>query len=218
MRRMQHRWRLGLGLATLALLVTVPAALASASTNDSTHFHANLQPVALNPGHVVGHANIVRVGNQITVDVVATGLTPGLPHAMHIHGRLQAANECPPASADTGTGDALAPTENFIPGTPDGLISVAEGAPFYGPVQVSFTTEGHATDASTAFALGDFAAADAHGILRYHRTFTVPADIAATLGTLHIVIHGKDLTTPGQYTSFLEATLPVACGNINGNG
>ena len=50
-----------------------------------------------------------------------------MPHAMHIHGILGDANVCAPASADTSG---------------DGLISLEEGAPFYGPIDTSFTTPG----------------------------------------------------------------------------
>ena len=34
-----------------------------------------------------GTAKLVRKGNRVSVPVKAMGLSPGLPHAMHIHGR-----------------------------------------------------------------------------------------------------------------------------------
>lgn len=196
----------------------MPLGVASAAPSDSAWMHggaqyeADLRPVPLNPA-ATGTSSITRIGNMIRVDVHVTGLTPLLPHAMHIHGELQARNECPPASADVSTGDVLDPA-SFTPGVPDGLVSVSEGGPFYGPVQVSFTTEPHPTTAAVAFTLEFFPVADANGVLDYHRTFKIPGNIAAKLGQLHVVVHGDDLNGDGAYSDFMEAALPVACGAI----
>ena len=135
---------------------------------------------------------------------------------MHIHGLLDRVNECPPASADVNTGDPIDGCTPQVTGTPDGLISLAEGDPFYGPIDVSFTTNG-ATNAESGLALERFASADASGHLSYHRIITVPKDIAKNLTKLHIVLHGTDLPADADdssLNSLFEATLPVACGNI----
>ena len=195
----------------LGLMIT-PVAFTAATASTSTDYRATLQAVPLNPASS-GYATISRVGTQVTVDVHATGLTPNLPHAMHIHGDLKAQNECPLASADINTGDPI--SGPFIAGTPDGLISVSEGAPFYGPVQVSFTLDPFPTTAAVAFEVEKFPTANPSGVLDYHRTFTIPGKVVAKLGQLHVVVHGEDLNASGSYDSFMEASLPVACGRIN---
>ena len=95
----------------------------------------------------------------------------------------------------------------------DGLISLQEGAPFYGPIDVSFTTTGD-TSAASGLVLERFPVADGNGNLDYHRTFTIPKDVAKDLTQLHIVLHGADLDQNMVYSNLFEATLPVACGAI----
>ncbi len=91
---------------------------------------------------------------------------------------------CPPASADTDG---------------DGIVTIPEGAPFYGGVLLS---------------LENFPTADANGNLTYTKTFMLgEGDVLtpAELGTLEnraIVLHG--LNNDGEYV----ATIPVACGKI----
>jgi len=201
-----------LAAAVLLGLIIPSGALAATTATTSTNFRAALQPVPLNPASS-GSATISRNGTEITVDVHATGLTPRLPHAMHIHGDLKAQNECPPASADLNTGDPI--SGPFIAGTPDGLLSVSEGAPFYGPVQVSFTLDPFPTTAAVGFDVEKFSTANRRGVLDYHRTFTISGKVAAKLGQLHVVVHGEDLNASGTYDTFMEASLPVACGGIN---
>ncbi len=89
---------------------------------------------------------------------------------------------CPPASADT-----------------DGIVTILEGAPFYGGELLS---------------LENFPTADANGNLTYTKTFMLGGGDVLTpaeLGTLEnraIVLHG--LNNDGEYV----ATIPVACGKI----
>lgn len=210
---------------TLIVALAAAAAIVVPATADAAsggRFFANLQPIphsaaADGGSNVTGSASLKLTGRTLKVDLVASGLTPNEPHAMHIHGLLDQVNECPTASADVNTGDPIDPG-SFLGGTPDGLISLNEGAPFYGPIDVSFTTTGDTTAAS-GLALERFMSADASGNLSYHRSITVPKDIAKNLTELHIVLHGADL--PGDaddssLSSLFEATLPVACGNITG--
>ena len=187
-----------LSVAVLGLL-----GAAGAFATDGGLYRASLQPIPHDPtadggSNVTGSAKMFVKGRKITVDIHASGLTPGLPHAMHIHGVLGDANVCPPATADTSG---------------DGLISLAEGAPFYGPIDVSFTTSGD-TSAASGLALERFPVADASGNLDYHRTFTIPKSVAKDLTQLHIVLHGLDLDNSGDYNTLFEAVLPVACGGI----
>ncbi|MCA1704715.1 MAG: superoxide dismutase family protein, partial [Actinobacteria bacterium] len=100
-RDLMKRLFLVLSVAVLGLL---GAAGAFATAGGS--YSASLQPIphdatADGGSNVTGSANMFVMGRQITVDIRASGLTPGLPHAMHIHGVLGDANVCPPATADT---------------------------------------------------------------------------------------------------------------------
>jgi hypothetical protein len=208
----------------LAVLLAVPATLAlsagAAFAASAGSFQATLEPVphdhvADGGSDVHGQASLRLTGRSLDIRLTATGLTPNEPHAMHIHGDTQARNECPGIEADTDTGDPIDPA-SFVAGTPDGLISLAEGLPDYGPIDVSLTTTGD-TSAASGLSLERFVTADAAGRIDYHRSVVVPKDVAKNLGNLHIVLHGTDL--PGDadassLSSLFEATLPVACGGI----
>lgn len=207
---------------TIALALPFASLLvASAAFANAGAFTADLVPVphdvsADGGSDVSGSASLRLNGVNLEVDLEASGLTPGEPHAMHIHGDTQAANECPGVEADTGTGDVADPFNTAPPGGPDGLISVGEGLPDYGPIVVSFTTDGD-TSAASGLDLERMVVADQDGGLSYHRSFKVPQDIAKNLADLHIVVHGADLpfdNDASSLSSVFEATLPVACGEI----
>lgn len=202
--------------ASTALLVPTSATALSAGT-----FGANLRPIphdaaADGGSNVTGQTSLRLEGRRLTIDLTATGVTPNEPHAMHIHGETTRNNECPPASADINTGDPIMPS-TFKAGKPDGLISLQEGDPFYGPIDVSFTTTGD-TSPSSGLTLERMPVADAAGNIEYHRTVRVSKAIARNLSRLHIVIHGADLPRDANSSSLsnlFEATLPVSCGTIN---
>lgn len=202
------RKRLLLYVGLAVVVSSVLGAVASA-TNAKTRFQATLAPVLHNPSadggsNVTGTARLKVTGTEVHVNIHVRGLSPNLPHAMHIHGILGDSNICPPESADTNA---------------DGLISLEEGAPFYGPIDTSFTTTGD-TSPSSGLALERFPVADADGSLNYNRTFTIPQNVIDSLGSLHIVVHGLardgNATGPvGGYDSLFEAVLPVACGGLS---
>ncbi|WP_377644606.1 hypothetical protein [Oryzobacter terrae] len=209
----------------IAVLLAVPATIAlsagaafavSAGAFDAALHAVPHDHVADGGSDVTGNASLRLTGRTLDVRLTASGLTPGEPHAMHIHGDVQAANECPGIEADANTGDAIDP-DSFLAGTKDGLISLGEGLPDYGPIDVSLTVTGD-TSAASGLSLERFLTADAAGRIDYHRSVVVPKDVAKNLGNLHIVIHGADL--PGDadassLSSLFEATLPVACGEID---
>jgi hypothetical protein len=209
---------------TMKVALAVPAAVllsagAAAAVSAGT-FGASLAPVphdhaADGGSNVTGNAVLRLTGRTLDINLTASGLTPNEPHAMHIHGLTQARNECPGIEADTNTGDPIDPS-TFVAGQPDGLISLGEGAPDYGPIDVSMTVTGD-TSPSSGLSLERFLAADANGNLSYHRSVVVPKEVAKNLANLHIVIHGTDLPDDPDHTSLsslFEATLPVACGEI----
>lgn len=190
------------------LAATVATAVAFATTG-TKHYQAGLAPILHDPhadeqSSASGTASLDVTGTQVHVVLHLHGLSPGVPHAMHIHGILAAENECPPKTADVNG---------------DGLISLEEGAPFYGPIDVSLTTTGD-TSPAAGLLLQKFVTADANGDVNYDRTFTVPQDVIDSLGSLHIVVHGLALDGEtngpvGGYNSLFEAVLPVACGRIH---
>ncbi len=204
-------------VAALALAGLSVAAVTAAKPGKGgpEKFRAQLAPVP-HPGNDGGSNATGRVKLHLRGDVVevllkARGLSGGLPHAMHIHGKN--AGElafCPGA----GRADDL---------RNDGLIETAEGLADYGPVQVSFTTVGDTSKASV-LALDRFAVAKKNGKVTYKRSIAIPSEIADNLDDKHIVIHGQDINGNGSYDAepksaglkvSLEAELPVACGEIN---
>ena len=172
-------------------------------------FHAQLAP--LNGSGASGSATLVRNGTQLTTTINSSGLTPGQPHAQHIHGMAQAISECPTLAADDND---------------DGLINTAEGLPSYGPIAVSLTTRGD-TSPDSALAVDRFPVADSVGFMDYNRTIAVPDSVRKNLGKFAIVQHGVDLNHNGRYDfesagrSELdpslpqEATIPANCGVID---
>jgi hypothetical protein len=209
-------------MAGLLMLGPIGAGTAQTSPKDVGAFRANLAPVAQNPSPTrasgptaSGTAYLVRVGDRLTGVIYAQGLSPNLPHAMHIHGLAQAAAECPGIERDANH---------------DGLVDTLEGIVDYGPILVSLTTTG-ATGGNLlpdGLDLSRYPVANRAGFYTYSRTFSIPMSVAERLGQLHIVIHGSDLNGNGVYdgvrsslsdligaTVPLEAELPVVCGPIH---
>lgn len=198
--------------------IVASSALAGHDSGTVDHYRAHLDPVPHAPSadggsNVTGTAKLlVRDENRLRVNLKASGLTPGLPHAMHIHGE-EAAGElatCPGANRRNDLVD-------------DGLIETVEGLEDYGPIQVSFTTRGD-TSPDSGLALERFVTADANGDVQYKRSFEIPRRFAERLDELHIVVHGADLDEDGVYGgrttalgALLEAELPVTCGEIATN-
>ncbi len=111
-------------------------------------------------------------------------------------------------------------------GVDDRLIETADGLPAYGPIQVTFSTEGD-TSAAAGLNLDTAPVAGENGTLAYQRVLLdVPEGVVDQLDDLHIVIHGEDLDDDGMYDpgpitalgAPLEAELPVACGELDDDG
>lgn len=201
--------------ATVVAAVMAGGAFAAQLRGGPEMYRAALSPVPHDPAsdagsNVSGNAKVwVGNGGTVKVRVKARGLSPNLPHAMHIHGK-EAAGEiamCPGAERRDDLVD-------------DGLIETVEGLADYGGILVSFTTFGDTSPAS-ALALERMPVAKQNGLLKYKRTFDIPTNVASRLDELHIVIHGEDLNRDGMYggrtTALgapLEAELPVACGEL----
>jgi hypothetical protein len=204
--------------AAIALAGAVAVPLAAAATARSD-YDANLRPVphkaeADGGSEVKGDVDIEVRGRKVEVEIRATGLSPNLVHAQHIHG--VGANECPDKGARDDRVD-------------DGLIDTTEGAPAYGPIMVSLTTTGDTSPAS-GLAIDRFPVANKHGKLRYERTFKIgknfPRAVARHLDDFHVVIHGIDTNHNEAYDFSAgksdldpslpqEATVPATCGLVH---
>ena len=182
--------------STVALFLGASIGTTFAQGNSTTEvFRTTLMP--LNNSGVFGTATIRLTDGQYSVKIHAFGFEPNKEHAQHTHGHVDKRNsECPAPSADTDH---------------DGLVSLIEGLPFYGPVLQSLTP---------------FQTPTLNGMEIYHNSFAVDtssADKDVTPPERHeIVLHG--LTVNGAY----NALLPVSCGHLvkvatiqngnNGNG
>ncbi len=183
-------------LATLmALVLTLALAGTTLAARVDAVYTAKL--TQLNDSGATGHAVLQLRGDQLTVRVTVSGTEPSLPHLQHIHGFADTTeSQCPPPSADTDG---------------DGLVSVGEGAVFYGPVFVkTLSTNGVQEPLNTSIA----PVANRGGSYTYTFTFTVEGD-AADVADESIVVHGLDLNGDGMYNAdTMEASLPVLCGEI----
>lgn len=212
---------IALGVAALGVLTMAGTAAAAHDENPSDRVATYeysldaVQPETVPNSQASGSTRIVALPNgKVQVKVEAWGLAPGV-HAMHLHGVPGADrdNACPsPAAA----GD-------------DGVVTILDGAPFYGGIVASLTTTGDTSPAS-ALALDRFPVADETGYLEYSRTFDDAAAFAEA-GTVQVVVHGIDFDGSGGFAFNpddpfasrgasinpdipLEATVPVLCGGI----
>ncbi len=175
--------------------------MSAASAEESGSFQADLG--ALNQSGVSGTGMVTLEGNTVTVMIEAQGLLEGSPHAQHFH--IGAEGTCPTDADDTDG---------------DGFVSVTEGAPYYGAIGASLTTEGD-TSPDSGLAIDRFPAT---GTISYERTFEVTPDVheAFDNGTAVLVLHGVDKDGSGAYDGEvmsdldpalpMEATAPAACG------
>lgn len=209
-----------LGLVVAGL--TPLAASAAAQTGDQKIYHVNLAP--LNNSGVQGNGAFTLNGDQLNVQLYASGFQPNKAHPQHIHGNLDNSNAtCPTLAQDTNH---------------DGFVSVFEGAATYGPIKVNFTTPQTPfgpNPNTTLFAPfagvpdnSTFPTAP-NGVIDFNQTYSFnpskPFDVQAKAGTMplenqHIVLHGatvpESVDTPGGDPSKLvyDPLIPVACGEI----
>jgi hypothetical protein len=179
-------------------LLTMTGASAHAA---SSSYQADLS--ALNESGVSGTGMVTLDGTTVTVNIEATGLLEGMPHAQHFH--IGGMGECP-TDADDKDGD--------------GFLSTTEGGPAYGEIGTSLTIEGD-TSPDSGLAVDRF---PTDGNESYSRTFEVSEDVAKNFedGTAVLVLHGVDKDGSGTYDGDvksdldpklpMEATAPAACG------
>lgn len=161
------------------LFVALAFSPMAAADDDPDYFMAILD--SLNGSGAAGVAWIVvEDGKYLTVAIEASGLEPSLIHPQHIHGfdKPKSNSSCPGPEADANG---------------DGIVSVGEGLPSYGPVILP---------------LVPFSLVDGNGELSYSASFTIRPEELQPLHKRSIVLHG--LTVDGAYVP----SVPVACGEI----
>lgn len=190
-----------------ALLLTGAPALAASADNDSVM--GNLTPIPLNDAPGSGDAMVEIDGTTLSFTLAYEGLLADAPHAAHIHYGEDTMNQCPTADADKDG---------------SGTINTSEGAPFYGGIVVSLTTEGD-TSAESGLAVDRFGVGDD---VNYSRgDVQVTAEVAEDIlsGESVVVVHGVDHDGSGAYDGDTvsdldpalptEATDPALCGVLS---
>jgi len=176
-------------LVALFALTAVAAAKPAEKTDHAKKQVFKVKLHELNNSGVSGIVLLKLENGGLKVTVQARGLEPNQVHMQHIHGMTNGSGAvCPPPAADVNG---------------DGIISFAEGLPFFGPVLRGLTLQG----------LTIYPTADRHGRVLYRATFsgTELAQLELTKFPLEnrvVVLHG--MTINGAYVP----SLPVACGEI----
>ena len=168
-----------------ALLVLALAIPALASARAGSTFRAQL--MELNGSGASGTATATIEGTTLTVHIVATGIEDGA-HLRHIHGGVET------TSGNSLIQSSKCPTpQRDVDG--DGIISVAEGVPDYGPVIVNlgnFMLTGGTLDETLVFP-------------NFNQS-VLPLDKRA------VGLHG--MTGPNGY----DASIPIVCGQLHAQG
>lgn len=157
-------------------------------------FTVDINP--LNESGVSGTATLILEGNELTVRIQASGLEAGELHPQHIHGFVEDNRK------------ATCPTMEAADTDDDGIISLAEGLPFYGPILQPLyvpidtypTAEDGTIDFERTFTLGEVEFDEEGQVISFRDLMPLQNRV--------IVLHG--MTVDGEYNPFL----PVACGQI----
>jgi hypothetical protein len=202
----------------LPLAVAVALALPVAAGATSLNYVADLNP--LSGSGVSGRATLAldTATNLLDVHVKAKGLTPGQLHVQHIHGTFGPDGR--PTQAVTPSFAGGADTDR------DGIIELAEGVPFYGPIILNLS------DGAGGFPTAPKGKVNFHQIYDLSSTSAFAVNAATDkpfsaedllpLDLREIVLHGGFLAEgqgfgPGEAdgTAGYKTVLPVAAGVIN---
>ena len=167
-------------------IAAVPLALAVSPAQADESVNVMLEELNGSGASGTGTLTVTSDGD-LRIHLETQGMTPGMPHAQHIHGDVSGQDFfCPTMAADANG---------------DGQVSTEEGLPQYGDVFISLTTKGDTSKAS-GLALDRFPVADANGNVVYDRTIpasALPEGTIEQLSNLHIVQHGLDVNGNDKY-------------------
>jgi hypothetical protein len=193
-----HARKLALAAAVAAPLALTAAAPAVADRPDQAGpevqtYTADL--TSLNRSGASGTATLTLERNRLTVTINAEGVEADKLHPQHIHGFDDASTNsvCP----STGAADDIAGSPEEA-AEPDEFISVEEGLPAYGKIQLPLQPFPKPDTTSYTFTQ-TYSGKDLAGL----------QPIKKTLQNRVIVVHGDTLDN-GTYVP----TLPIACGQI----
>lgn len=209
---MKRLFAIGAAMTAALLAAGLTTATPAGAVHEGTTYVATLGELNNSGASGDVYVEVSADGETMTVTLNAVNLNLDGPHAMHIHAPVSngtvSASSCP-TMADDANGD--------------GVLTVLEGAPRYGGVQVSLTTTGDTSPAS-ALAVSRFPAGNT--VNYYQTNIAIPDVLKPNLGKVHVVVHGIDENGDGvlnfgqQERSSLtpdfprEATAPAACGTL----
>ncbi|MFD0901103.1 hypothetical protein [Actinomadura sediminis] len=192
-----------------ASALTAPALTAPALADSGARtYQAVLDPLNHQKGS--GTLTLELDGRTATVTEHYSGLAGLLdgepyPHLQHVHGGAE--GRCPAPGADADG---------------DGVVSTAEGEPFYGPVRTTLSVRGETTPAAGT----DLEIAPHGAALDYERVIELDDATLASLrdGTAVVVVHGLDPSLIGEKARSagsdlvpgvpLSVTAPALCGAL----
>ena len=163
--------------------------------DDASTFFTILTPT--NNSGVLGLGRVTLDGTTLQVDVVASGLTPGEIHPLHIHGFFEGGDERTPVVADDLD--------------EDGFVETPEAEAAIGPVIAGLTTD--EAEAVLGTVSPDFPVADENGIVNFSQTYELDPndpDDAFILDKLSDRVEGR-------FLEFHGLTLPAGEGDGTGN-
>jgi len=178
--------------ALTVLLMVAPACNDAGSETGgaatSQSFTVDLRP--LNGSEAEGRGELSLDGNQLTVDIEATGLEPDRTHEQHLHGLAVAGQEatCPSDSEDSDG---------------DRLVDLGEARSAFGP---------------SIRALEPFPTVGGGGRLDYELGFTIKRESLEPLENRVLVLRGLSSGRRGNSSRAYVPDLPVACGDIRAVG
>lgn len=199
-----------LAVPTLAM-GALALASAPASAAEGTHW-ATLNELNGSGGTGTATVQVHEGGDHAAVDLQVSGLAETFndgpyPHVQHIHSGEEAAGECPTPAADANG---------------DGVINTTEGAPSYGGIVTSLTTDGP-TGPEEGLNLEK---AGMGGSYQIQRDIELNDETKKALetGKAVVVVHGLDPATLSAEAAAapsdldpelpLAATSPALCGTL----
>ncbi len=185
--------------APLALTIATPAVAVSPHQAGPKTQTYTAQLSSLNDSDASGTATLTLERNRLTVRIDVVNVELGKVHPQHIHGfdDARANSVCP--SSDAADDIANSPEQA---NDSDEYISVAEGMPSYGKIQLPLQPFPTPTGSSYTFT-ETYSGKDLAGL----------QPIKKTLQNRVIVVHGDTLDN-GTYLP----TLPIACGQVERTG
>lgn len=207
---------IGISALLLGLVATPGAGTPAAGTlGETVTYEATLAPInsEVNEGDATGEASFTVSGDELTISVAVSGVSPDIQHLQHFHGFPDSdeAATCPTMADDTND---------------DGVVDILETAPAAGTTMVPFTDDPVSMEVFGA----TYPTADADGSYTYEHTVSL-SELESAMGEqfpgqqldlenrvvfIHTVPETADIPDTAESKGGAPAyeTVPVACGEI----